>query len=100
LAAGRETREALLLDLEIALALPSPEACAAARRERQLERLQNRFGAVAEDQAQPEELLVRCHAAAAQPDLECERRIKAIVRKLAEQQAAPHRGTGAQQLPA
>jgi hypothetical protein len=97
LAAGRETREALLLDLEIALALPSPEACAAARRDRQLERLQNRFGAASVQGAEPEELLARCYAAAALPDAECDRRIKVIVRQLAEQ-AVPTSGTAAQRL--
>jgi exonuclease SbcC len=100
LATGRETREALLLDLEIALGLPSPEAYAAVRRERQLERLQNRFGAASVQGAEPEELLARCYATAAPPDAECDWRIKAIVCKLAEQQAAATSRSGTQRLPA
>ncbi len=84
LAAGREAREALLLDLEIALGLPSPEANAAARRERQLERLQSRFGAASAQGSEPEVLLTRCYATAALPDAAFERRIEVIVRQLAE----------------
>jgi len=85
LATGRETREALLLDLEIALGLPSPEACAAVRRERQLERLQNRFGAAAPLSLEAETLLTRWYATAALPDAISERRLAAVVRQLAEQ---------------
>ncbi len=93
--AGRKAREALLLDLEIALGLPSPESCAAARRERQLERLQNRFGATSAQGSEPEVLLARCYATAALPDAAFDRRIEEIVRLLAEQ-AAPGSGTSAQ----
>ena len=88
LAAGHETQGTLLLDLEIALGLPSPETCAAARRERQLERLQNRFGAAAGHVAEPEVLLAHYYATAALPDAALDRRIKQIVRLLAEQAAA------------
>jgi hypothetical protein len=94
---GREAREALLLDLEIFLALPSPEACAAARRERQLERLQNCFGAASVQGAEPEELLTRCYATAAPADTAIERRMEVIVRQLAEQ-PVPASGTAAQRL--
>jgi hypothetical protein len=94
LAAGNKTREALLLDLEIALGLPSPEADAAARRERQLERLQNRFAAAPAQGSEPEVLLARCYATAALPDAAFDRRIEVIVRLLAEQ-AAPGSGTSA-----
>jgi hypothetical protein len=97
LAMGREAREALLLDLEIFLALPSPEACAAARRERQLERLQNCFGAASVQGAEPEELLTRCYATAAPADTAIERRMEVIVRQLAEQ-PVPASGTAAQRL--
>jgi len=93
--AGSKTREALLLDLEIALGLPSPETCAAARRERQLERLQNRFGAASAQGSEPEVLLARCYATAALPDAAFDRRVEVIVRQLAEQ-AAPGSGTSAQ----
>jgi len=85
LATGRETREALLLDLEIALGLPSPEACAAVRRERQLERLQNRFGAAAPLSLEAETLLTRWYATAALPDAVSDRRLAVVVRQLAEQ---------------
>src|SRR5262249_12306709 len=40
---GCAERESLLLDLELALAIPSPESFAAQRRERQLKALQERF---------------------------------------------------------
>ncbi|MDD5391317.1 MAG: DUF349 domain-containing protein [Gallionellaceae bacterium] len=92
LTAGRETREALLLDLEIALGLPSPETHAEARRKRQLERLQNRFGAVAPQSLEAETLLTRWYATAALPDAVFDRRIAAVVRQLAEQ-IAPDNGS-------
>jgi len=85
LAAGRETRGALLLDLEIALGLPSPEAYATVRRERQLERLQNRFGATVPQSSETEWLLARAYATATLPDAAFDRRIAAVVRVLAEQ---------------
>ena len=91
LAAGRETWEALLLDLEIALGLTSPETYAAARRERQLERLQKRFGATAAQGMEPEVLLARCYATAALPDAAFAQRIEVIVRLLAEQAAPAQR---------
>jgi len=88
LAAGRETREALLLDLEIALGLPSPETCAEVRSERQLARLQNRFGTATAESSEPEALLARWYATAALPDAAFERRIAAVVSQLAEQVAS------------
>ncbi|HYP69000.1 MAG TPA: hypothetical protein VEP67_12230, partial [Thiobacillaceae bacterium] len=88
LASGQETREALLLDLEIALGLPSPERCATARRERQVERLQKRFDGSSAQGFEPEALLARCYATAAPPDAAFDRRIEAIVRLLAEQAVA------------
>lgn len=91
LAAGRETREALLLDLEIALGLPSPKNTLEVRRERQLERLQNRFGAATAEPSEPETLLARWYATAAHPDAALEQRIAAVVRQLAEQ-AVPGSG--------
>jgi len=92
LAAGRETREALLLDLEITLGLPSPETCAEARRKRQLERLQNRFGAAAPQSLEAETLLTRWYATAALPDAIFDQRIAAVVRQLAER-AIPDNGS-------
>jgi hypothetical protein len=95
LAVGRKAREALLLDLEIALGLPSPEANATARRQRQLERLQSRFGTTSAQGSEPEGLLTRCYATAALPDAAFDRRIEVIVRLLVEQ-AASGSGTSAQ----
>jgi len=95
LAVGRKAREALLLDLEIALGLPSPEANATARRQRQLERLQSRFGTPSAQGSEPEGLLTRCYATAALPDAAFDRRIEVIVRLLVEQ-AASGSGTSAQ----
>lgn len=88
LAAGRKEREELLIDLEIALDLPTPEAFAAARRRRQLERLQVRFRG---DHLQPpraEDLLARLYAAPAQADVDMDARVAAVVRRLVEQGAA------------
>jgi hypothetical protein len=93
LAIGRKAREQLLLDLEIALGLPSPETYTAARRQRQLERLQSRFGTTMAPGSEPEGLLARCYATAALPDAVFDRRIEAVVRQLAEQHA-PGIGAG------
>jgi DNA repair protein SbcC/Rad50 len=76
---GRATRAELLLDLEIALGLPSPESFAEDRRERQLGRLQSRFGAAPETVTEPEADLVRWYATAALPDAELDQRIAAVV---------------------
>jgi hypothetical protein len=93
LAVGSKARDALLLDLEIALGLSSPETDAAARRQRQLERLQSRFGTTAAQKSEPEALLARCYATAAPPDATFDRRIEMIVRQLAEQHV-PGGGSG------
>ncbi len=85
--AGRETRESLLLDLEIALALPSPEDFAQVRRERQLERLQDRFGGATAKEAEPEAQLLTCYSTAALTDAAMQQRIAAVVEKLVEQAA-------------
>jgi len=92
LAAGRKIREALLIDLEIALDLPTPEAFQDARRRRQLERLQSRFrtGGVSQPPA-AEELLARWHATAASPDPALDQRVAAVVNKLVAQRAASAR---------
>lgn len=84
LAAGRNQRKGQLLDLEISLGLPSPEQYATARRERQLGRLQNRFGAASEVEQEPEALLIRCYATPAASDALDEQRLAAVAQKLAQ----------------
>jgi exonuclease SbcC len=88
LAAGHAARESLLLDLEIALGLPSPATHAETRRERQLDRLQNRFGSGTAQQSEPEEMLARWYATPALPIPSSAPRIAAIVHLLAEQAAS------------
>lgn len=85
LAEGAAKREALLLDLEISLELPSPEAFAEIRRERQLSRLQNRFGAEQADDLNPEALLLACYASPAAANPISEQRLSAATRKFLEQ---------------
>ncbi len=92
LAAGLKTREALLIDLEIALGLPTPEGYAEVRRQRQLERLQMRFGNDSSGQEEAETLLAQWYATAATPDPACERRIGAVAGKLATRAAPDNRG--------
>ncbi len=84
LAQGRETREALLLDLEIALGLPSPEPYGEARRERQLGSLQHRFKGGEAPTQDPEDLVARWYATAAAPDESQEQRMAAVVQHLAD----------------
>lgn len=84
LEAGRRAREALLLDLEIALGVPSPDAFSEARRVRQLERLQQHFGAGAAAGEEPESLLARWYSIAAFPDPSQAPRIEVIVARLAQ----------------
>ncbi len=85
LASGREVREALLLDLEIALGLPTPETCIEARRRRQLEHLQSRFGADSTNSPEAESLLLRWYATTATPDASLDRRMAAVKHRLLEQ---------------
>ncbi len=82
LSAGRKVRETLLLDLEIALLLPTPEACAEARRKRQLEHLRMHFGADSLPTPEAEELLLRWYATAAAPDAALDQRLAAVKRRL------------------
>jgi hypothetical protein len=91
LAAGREARETLLIDLEIALDLPTPEQSAPARRRRQLERLQDRFRGGRQQRPQAEELLSQWYATPASPDEAMNQRVAAVVRKLLEQSQAAAR---------
>ena len=75
----------MLLDLEILLALPSPEACAEARRRRQLERLQHRFGSGVRQSRDAEALLVHWYATPAAPDAALDQRMAAVKRVLLDQ---------------
>ena len=83
--AGRKARQSLLIDLEIALDLPTPEEFAPDRRQRQLERLRNRFQGERQQRPQAEELLAKWHATGALPDEAMNRRVAAVVRRLLEQ---------------
>jgi len=85
LTGGREARATLLLDMELALGLPSPDACADARRRRQLEHLQSRFGADSRPPPEVAVLLVDWYAIAAAPDAALDQRIAAVRGKLIEQ---------------
>ena len=87
LAAGRISREALLLDLEIALDLPSPKNCVEIRRQRQLDRLKNRFGTGSAPLPEAETMLVQWYATAAAPDRTLAKRMEAVVQKLSEKGA-------------
>jgi hypothetical protein len=91
LASGQDARNSMLLDLEIALGLPSPENYAVIRSKRQLEQLQNRFHSAQQGQSEPESMLLRCYATAALADPACAPRMHAIIRSLVEQDAAAHR---------
>ena len=82
LSEGRQLRESLLLDLEIALELPSPAAFAEARRERQLGRLQDRFGTGPAPAPDPDTLLEDWHATPGRIDAAFEPRLSAIVDSL------------------
>ena len=80
---GRAERESLLLDLEVALAIPSPETVAAQRRERQLKALQERFKSRSAAPAEtPEATVARWYSIAASADGAQAARMAAIVRAL------------------
>jgi hypothetical protein len=80
---GRAERESLLLDLEVALAIPSPESVAAQRRERQLKALQERFKSRSAAPAEtPEATVARWYSIAAPADGMQAERMAAIVRAL------------------
>jgi hypothetical protein len=85
LAEGGKKREDLLLDLEIALGLPTPASQQDARRARQLGKLQEHFGHAASAPLQPEQLFIRYYATAAATDAAQEERMAPVVRKLMEQ---------------
>jgi hypothetical protein len=91
--AGHATREALLLDLEISLDLPSPAHVVEQRRERQLSRLRNRFATRTDEDLEPERLLVGCYVTPALPDQICELRLAEALRKMSDA-ATPHTASG------
>lgn len=82
LAQGHAARAALLIDLEIALELPTPEMHATARRARALSRLQDRFRGGGPGLKDPEAMVAEWYALAAAPDDEQAMRMAAIVRRL------------------
>lgn len=80
---GRAERESLLLDLEVALGIPSPESVSAQRRERQLKALQERFKSrSATPPETPEATVARWYSIAASADAAQAARMSAIVRAL------------------
>lgn len=80
---GRAEREALLLDLEVALGIPSPESAVGERRTRQLQALQERFKPRSTAPTEtPEATLVRWYSIAAPADAAQAARVSAIVKAL------------------
>ena len=80
---GRAERESLLLDLEVALGVPSPEFVAEQRRARQLQALQQRFKPRSTAPAEaPEAIVARWYSIAAPADAAQAARMGAIVRAL------------------
>lgn len=79
---GRAVREALLLDLELALGLASPAAASDARRARQMLKLQERFRPGNTESPDAETLALRWYATAARSDPEHDSRMSAIVEAL------------------
>jgi hypothetical protein len=88
---GGFEREALLLDLELALDLPSPESAAGERRARQLLKLQERFRPGKTQGPDPEELVRRWYAAAARSDPQQDARMSVIVEALVKAGRPPAR---------
>ena len=80
---GRAERESLLLDLEVALGIPSPELVAGQRRARQLQALQERFKPRSTAAAEtPAAIVARWYSIAAPPDAAQTVRMSAIVKAL------------------
>jgi len=80
---GRIERDSLLLDLEVALAIPSPESLSGQRRERQLKALQERFKSRGTEPAEtPVASVVRWYSIAAPADAAQAARMTAVVRAL------------------
>ena len=87
LARGLVERDEILLDLEIALELPTPDSHAAARRARNLARLQDRFRKGTAAPLDPEALVAKWYAVAATPDEGQAARMAAVVSQLLKGQA-------------
>ncbi len=79
---GRSARDALLLDLEISLDLPTPESHAAQRRARNLSRLQERFNKNVSAPLEPEAMVKQWYAIPAAEDEGHAARIAAVVERL------------------
>lgn len=87
LAEGRAARETLLIDLEVALGLPTPPEFSAARQRRQLEMLRGRFRSGPAASSDPEQLLARWYEALAEPDEVLTRRVESVIARLTERHA-------------
>jgi len=85
---GLAKRRSLLIDLEIALGLPTPDAFSAARQQRQLEMLRGRFRSGPSSAADPEQLLTQWYQIPAAADEQLAARIETIVGTLTQRQAA------------
>ncbi len=81
---GKAERDAVLIDLEIALELATPESHAVARRARNLARLQDRFSKGITAQPEPEALVAKWYAIPAASDETQAARMAAVVARLLE----------------
>jgi hypothetical protein len=80
---GRVERESMLLDLEVALGIPSPESVVAQRRQRQLKALQERFKSTSSARSEaPEATVARWYSIPAPANAMHAQRMAAIVRAL------------------
>jgi len=87
---GKAERDTLLLDLEIALDLPTPESHAAARRARNLAKLQDRFSKKATAAVlEPEAMVKKWYEIDAAADEAQSARMAAVVERLLEQKPPP-----------
>ncbi len=83
---GKAERDTLLLDLEIALDLPTPESHAAARRARNLAKLQERFSKKASSAPlEPEAMVKKWYEISAAEDASQASRMAAVVERLLNQ---------------
>jgi exonuclease SbcC len=83
---GHAERDTLLLDLEIALDLPTPETHSAARRARNLAKLQERFSKTASaPPLEPEEMVKKWYGIPAVADEAQAARMAAVVERLLKQ---------------
>lgn len=83
---GKAERDTLLLDLEIALELPTPESHAAARRARNLAKLQERFSKKASSTPlEPEAMVKKWYEIPAAEDAAQAARMAAVVERLLNQ---------------